>query len=486
MKATLCCITLTLALTLNLRTITKAADFSVCKNEVKKEEGATDETVKAETSQRDAYCKAAKASSKAADANKTLVGVWSAVAAVCITACGASAMGSTIISAGSDSWICLGSNIAAGASEGLITKKFMDSVTGLAMSAVPVALKLYSDKDKATAQRTPSASESASQAAPTPDLAAPPAAPAEAPDLAAPPAAPAEAPAPPAPPAESASPAPAEAAPDPASAVATENEKVDTDWSACLSAAMAAGKAVWKYTDYQRESKNVDKNLKNAKKLLAKNLAIDTDLNTKGSSSGTYDPGSIDFSAPQAATPPASTAATDEEKDLGEEISYAMTNDPLLPKFIQDPKFKKEFENTANTPLQDFIFPENGEPLDPANSIPLAANGGKSVAATDALSDQLNNLKQELGHEVEGAIYYSGGGSGNYKGGDSGSLDFAKQIGGLMDQFIKKPKKEENKPGSLNYGKKDRKPASIWGDKQTSIFERVSGRYINVSRKWVY
>ena len=85
------------------------------------------------------YLKAAKSADKAAEASDTMTYVWGGVGVICLAVCVASMAGGSIISAGTDNYICMGASLGGAIADFAMTKKVESALLGLAGPAVSLA-----------------------------------------------------------------------------------------------------------------------------------------------------------------------------------------------------------------------------------------------------------------------------------------------------------------------------------------------------------
>jgi hypothetical protein len=385
-------------------------------------------------------CQGAKASYDAMKAQGLLWKVWAGVGAVCAAACGASFAG-----VGSQ-YICIGTNVAAGVTEGAVTHDFSAAMNGImgAGSSFLVNTVMSGGKKEAA-----EAGEKA-----------------------------------------------AEAPADDAAKKAKEGKESEKDIGACVSALMAAGQAVSKYKSAESAEETLNAAMDELSALTSTSTAaplpasysISTGEVTSASSVGTQTSatgsGESTSESGGSETNCASSVAT-----TGEAVSCAAAIDSGLPGFVSNPKFQKEFEKAAREPFGDFLGREG-------SGIGEAIGGSMGGVLTDAARTKVEAAVEALAAETRGRsdpnvadTIYGGGGRGSKRGGGGGGDDMMGQMAGLMSQLLPNGKKKDGKPDQafeaafrVQQAAKGRSPASLAEDRSLSLFDRVTVRYQLLTR----
>ena len=388
------------------------------------------------TGNRQSYCDAAKASESAAKKNKTLATVYTGLAAVCTYACVAS-----FFTVGAAGTVCTWSSVGTAVFDAVTTKQFMSGLTQLGTIALSKSLtKTDSSGAKGATQKTEGV--------------------------------------------------------DATGGVETDvgydgganAQKAETDWGACLQAAMAAVQAVQKNDAAKSEKDAAAANRLAAGRLISQARTGSIITPTKP---GQFTSGD-GARANSQQRPVGSLAETMERSNdvcaagasgqFAAAVSCAVSSDSKLNGIVNNPEFANRLKEVTGLNPDDFL--KKAAELGP--SATMAAVSGQSFGA-DAGAKMAALMKDvEQSVHTSGAMYAGGGGARKPAGGgEEMSLD--KMLGDIMAQFG--PKKEgENAPGvnELLLGSAKRYPANVENDRFVSIFERVTSRYHRVyPRVWM-
>lgn len=381
------------------------------------------------------YCQAAQSAEESVDANSALWKVWGGVAVVCASACAASMMGAAIT--GYDTYICMGANVAGGATDALVTKNFASALTGIMTAGGSYMINsMNKPAEEAIKEGTKEGTKEAAK-----------------------------------------------------------NQKPQKDWGSCLSAAVATAQAYSKYNQMQSSEQTVQSNLQSAQNLasLAANTRTDTSILPPGSTSGGIGGASSLRAGGSVGVPTA--AAHNNVSDVRSCTNFrtqgtyegfiqcAIANDKTLPSFVTSPNFPKEFKNSSGIPLPEFA--QNSKSPTPALA---SAMGGKmNSEQSNQLITALRNVENHYMMNDTGTSYASGGGGGSKSGADHSGNEMGDMMSKFMGQFMPGQVEEKQKLGvdTAAFGI-DRKIASagvdISQDRTVSLFDRVTYRYGRVAR----
>jgi len=160
-------------------------------------------------------------------------------------------------------------------------------------------------------------------------------------------------------------------------------------------------------------------------------------------------------------------------------ITCALASDSTLPPFVNSPKFPAEFKKQSGQNLEDFF--SNDDPV--KDSILSTLPGGLSAPVTAKMAEALDQIEESPDIQGDGATYSSGGGGGLGVG--SGDPDMGALMQGVLSQFV--PKNKDGTQGSKgisssDFIKKYRSPDSVVIDRNISIFDRITFRYLLVTK----
>jgi len=381
-------------------------------------------------------CQGAKSAHEAMKDQGLLWKVWTGVSVVCAAACGASFFGM-----GSE-YICIGTNLAAGVTEGVVTENFSSAMSGIMGAGSSFLINSVMSGGKGEeAATTDAAAEGAEKAKPK-----------------------------------------------------AESKK---DIGACLSALMAAGQAVSKHSSAKSAEATLDAAMQELNSLVSVNNAaalpgsVSISTGETGQSSTVATQTSATGSGDTAAgVDVPSSSCSGSVSTTGEAVVCAAALDGGLPGFIRDPKFQKEFEKGARESFGEFLGRE-GQGI--GQAISGAMDGVLTAPATTRVEAAVEELAAELAARdinVAGTLYGSGGGgrrrAGGGKGGDD---DMMSQMAGLMGQLLPGGKKKDGAPDQsvdalarVQKAQQGRSPASLAEDRTLSIFDRVTVRYLILNK----
>ena len=387
-------------------------------------------------------CQGAAASHEAMKDQGLLWKLWAGVGAVCGVACAASFFGV------GNQYICMGTNLAAGVTEGVVTEDFSAAMSGVmgagtsflvntAMSGAGSAASTTSTSGNAAGSSTSSSSSSSSS-----------------------------------------------------SSGSTK------DIGACLSAAMAIGQAVSKHASEESARETLDAAMADLAGLMSNSRAAPLP-GTVSLSSGNEDTTTTNESSTQ------TTATSDAPKSkfaesgascsstmstTGEAISCAVGLDSNLPGFVSSPKFQQDFQKASNQSLGDFLGSGSGSI---GEAIAGTMGGIMTSSARAQVAAAVENLSESLGHSDPnvGATAYGRGGGRRGPSGGGGDDDIMGQMAGLMGQLLPGGKKAGaagdtavQAVQAVMNSARGAGGARIEEDRSLSLFDRVKARYLTLSR----
>ena len=392
-------------------------------------------------------CQGAKSAHEAMKDQGLLWKVWTGVSVVCAAACGASFFGM------GSQYICIGTNLAAGVTEGVVTEDFSAAMSGImgAGSSFLINSVMSGGKDEEAAK---AGAEAAKETAP------------------------------------------ADANTSDAADKAKPKAESKKDIGACLSSLMAAGQAVSKHGSAKSAEETLDAAMQELSSLVSINnaaalpgsVSISTGDTTQSSAVGTQTSATGTGEGVANVDTP-SSSCSGSVSTTGEAVVCAAAMDDGLPGFIRDPKFQKEFEKGAREPFGEFLG-RSGESI--GQAISGAMDGvltSPAVTRVEAAVDELAATLASRDYNVAGTLYGSGGGrrrSGGAKGGDD---DMMSQMAGLMGQLLPGGKKKDGAAdrsvealARVQKAQQGRSPASLSEDRGLSLFDRVTVRYLILNK----
>jgi len=380
-------------------------------------------------------CQGAAASHEAMKDQDLLWKIWAGVAAVCGLACGASFFGA------GNQYICIGTNLAAGVTEGVVTEDFSAAMTGIMGAGTSFLINTAMGGAASGGSSGSSASGSGSGSG--------------------------------------------------SNAQSGGNSR---DIGACLSAGMAVLQAVNKHAGARSAEDSLNAAMAELSRLQSSSNAAPLPGTVRlGDSETTPDSavaqGSTSLNDDVAVAEPdpeGSRTCSSTSSSAGESISCATALDDNLPGFVGNSRFPKEFERSAGQSLDDFLSGSRsgsaGDDISSAMSNLLTSSAQAALkAAADGLAESVSQSDPNIS-----ATAYRGGGARRNAGGGGGDDDFMGQMAGLMGKLLPGGKAPANDAGAkavqavMQTARSQ--PGRIEEDRGLSIFDRVKVRYLTLSQ----
>jgi hypothetical protein len=403
---------------------------TICKTTLEDKDSSTPQAA-----QKLQYCKAAKSAKEAFTANDTLWKVWAAVGGVCVSACALSFAGI------GNQFVCIGVNVAAGVTDGVLTENFMGAMMAIGGSVAGYMVnESFSNNGKTAAN---DAQQNTKQGT---------------------------------------------------SKVKEAFKAEQKDIGACIIAATAGIQIYMKMQAKETSKKTAETNLASAQ-ALNESAATSTDT-AVSAPTPTPDPTATNYAAGGSARPevisgsstsgssgnPCSGLNTSNgysNTNIGMAISCAIASDPNLPKYVSTPKFADDFKKSSGIDLGNFLNNSSS----PEGAMIAASSGVLKPDQASRLGAAMKDLGQQVARREPNSAYSSGGGGFNHGGGSDPGMEG--MLAGLMNQFMPKQEGDGSQGTStlpqIIFANQNKPAASIPEDRTLSIFDRVTYRYYFVS-----
>jgi len=376
------------------------------------------------------YCQSAQSSLTAAHAEGAMWKVWAAVAGVCGAACAASFAGV------GNQFICIGVNSAAGITDAIVTKNFMNAMMAIGVSGMSYMITSNTSNNSSLSK-------------------------------------------------------------DEKSAKPPEKPK---DIGACLAAATAAFQSYMSHSSEQSDLTSLKNNLASAASSdstatgATTSVSLTSSTGTSGNGvvanssvggSGTLNPSSSNSLAnnPNALSSTA-CGSTTISQNANYMVQCALAANQAIPPTVATAPFANSFQKSSGTSLNDFLTNPNLN--QPGQAIAAAMGGTLNTDQAVKLAAAIKTFEQQLPTEIPNGFYAGGGRGRSLSSGEGSDPDLGALMQGVMGQFMQKPQ-DTSDPNtgmaSVIFANKNGTPTAVAENKQLSIFDRVSYRYFFVGAR---
>jgi hypothetical protein len=271
-------------------------------------------------------------------------------------------------------------------------------------------------------------------------------------------------------------------------------DKSDETKTACTAAAKAVIKALMQGRSADASEQSTQSNLEKARSLDQsgrRSPVVDVNAQvTQPGPGGAAGMGSGNLQLSEStAGAPGPCASARKSSNLRGMLECAFKADPTLPPAVLTPGFQKDFERASGRNFGDFMKEPKGA-MSAAELATRTLGGAMSTPQIGRLANVIASLDQSLagaGEAGNSAVYTASSAGSRSPASSDGEPDFNAILAGVMAQF----NPQTGAPGSpqakgvsaVAFAMRDRAPASIAEDRQLGLFDRVTYRYIVVSRK---